>query len=79
MPAQTCVDRFPGGLSDHTGDHLLLTPAWPETSTLLEYTVQHTAPTGSNPGGIAIHVCNPTTGAVNDGTTAFNLLVFDAN
>lgn len=78
VPAQRCVDRFVTGVVGAPGDHLVLTPNWQDTQADLDYSAQHTALTEQDEDAIAIHVCNPTSAAINDGTTRFNLLVIDA-
>jgi hypothetical protein len=78
VPAQDCVDRYVTGAGGF-GDHLVLTANWQDTNSNLEYTPQHSALTGSpSQDAVAIHVCNPTTSAIDDANTRFNLLVIDA-
>jgi hypothetical protein len=55
------------------GDHLFLTASYDDTSFDLDYGIQY-APTAPP----YISVCNPTTAAIDDATTHFNLLVIDA-
>ena len=59
---------------DAKGDHLLLTPSRADSTASLDYTIFYERDAQS----AALVVCNRTTAAVDDGTTHFNLLVFDA-
>jgi hypothetical protein len=56
------------------GDHLLLTPSTADDNPYLEYTIEY------DPAQEAakLRTCNYTNVNQNDGTTHFNLLVFDA-
>jgi hypothetical protein len=72
VPAQGCVNKLVAGVNSFN-DHLLLTPAR-DAAPQLSYT-----PIYFNDGTMDIRACNPTTAAIDDGTTHFNLLVFDAN
>jgi uncharacterized protein YjbI with pentapeptide repeats len=56
------------------GDHLLLTPNYESTETHFIYSVEY----HDTEEYAEIKVCNPTNGAIDDGTTNFNLLVIDA-
>ena len=58
-----------------TGDHLILTASSSDAAVNLDYTAEYT-PAGS--GAVDIKVCNPTTNAIDDTTTHFNLLAIDA-
>jgi hypothetical protein len=74
VPAQGCVRRQVPGVNAQ-GDHLLLTPNENTTSGRVFYDAMW------NPSqeSIAIQACNLDDAfAVDDGTTNFNLLVFDA-
>jgi hypothetical protein len=76
VPAQRCANAFLSGVTSSV-DHLLLTPNFVDANGNLEYSALYTA---SSPEGpiVAIHICNPTTSDINDGTTHFSLLVIDA-
>jgi hypothetical protein len=74
VPAHACVDRFVYGVLAE-GDHLVLTPNYEDTDALLDYTAQFTEGSGD---AIALHVCNPTAAAIDDGSSHFNLLVINA-
>ena len=73
IAAQSCDGRIITGV-DAQGDHLLLTPDQNTSSLFLAYSIGY-QPGGSN---AILRVCNPTTAAIDDGTTNFNLLVFEA-
>jgi hypothetical protein len=73
IPAQNCVERDVGGVNAQ-GDHLLLTPNFNTQSPLLVYSAEY----HDSAERMDIQVCNPTTSAINDGDTNFNLLVIDA-
>ena len=73
IAAQSCDGRIVTGV-DAQGDHLLLTPDENTASLFLTYTIGY-QPGGSN---AILRVCNPTTAAIDDGNTNFNLLVIDA-
>ena len=73
IAAQSCDGRIVTGV-DAQGDHLLLTPDQNTSSLFLAYSIGY-QPGGSN---AILRVCNPTTAAIDDGTTNFNLLVFEA-
>jgi hypothetical protein len=73
IAAQSCDGRIVTGV-DAQGDHLLLTPDQNTASLFLTYNIGY-QPGGSN---AILRVCNPTTAAIDDGSTNFNLLVFDA-
>jgi hypothetical protein len=77
VPAQDCVDRQVTGVNARL-DHALLTPDWNNADGELFYSVLYSSQTGTGEGFVMIRVCNPTAVAQNDGTTRFNLLVFDA-
>ncbi len=66
------------GLRHHRGqrlgDHLLLEANANTASPGLSYTVEYR----NDNSNAKLKVCNPTTLAINDGNTRFNLLVFDA-
>ena len=71
--AGTC-DSLPITGIDARGDHLLLTPSSKDSSIFLDYAIKYRRDTGS----AHLTVCNRTNATINDGTTHFNLLVFDA-
>ena len=73
IAAQSCDGRIVTGV-DAQGDHLLLTPDQNTASLFLTYNIGY-QPGGSN---AILRVCNPTTAAIDDGNTNFNLLVIDA-
>ena len=73
VPAQSCVEKTVSGVTAQ-GDHLLLTPDFDTQHPNLAYSAE----SDSSDGSMTIQVCNPTTGAINDGNTNFNLLVIDA-
>ena len=73
VAAHWCVNREVIGINA-TRDHLLLTPNYNTTSSFLTYGVEYL----DSGGSAYIKVCNPTSGAINDGTTNFNLLVINA-
>jgi hypothetical protein len=75
VPAQNCVERDVTGVNA-TGDHLLLTPNFNTQSPYLVYSAEYTGIATQE--RMVIQVCNPTTSAINDGNTNFNLLVIDA-
>jgi hypothetical protein len=76
VAAQSCVDRLVPSPDVVSGGHFLLTPQWTSANSQLDYSILHSAVTGGTPAH-AIRVCNPTSGAINDGDTAFNELFFD--
>jgi hypothetical protein len=57
-----------------TGDHLLLTPSASDANPYLEYTIEYSLSQES----ATLKTCNYSDTTQNDGTTHFNLLVFDA-
>ncbi len=69
VPAQSCKNIAQDGLESLDTDQILLTPTWTSTSSFLIYTVE------AGPAFPYIKVCNPTTSALNDGTTTFNLTI----
>ena len=71
MPAQSCVARRGSGI-DANLDHLLLTPDYGTSDGFLIYGIEYS---GFQEYAF-IQACNPTTHSVPDGTTKFNLLVF---
>ena len=76
VPAHSCVEHPVTGLTGASGDHLVLTPNFQDSSPNLDYSAQHSVLGVSD--AIVVQVCNPTTANINDGTTLFNLLVIDA-
>jgi hypothetical protein len=56
------------------GDHLLLTPSASDANPYLEYTIEYSPSQES----ATLKTCNYSDTTQNDGTTHFNLLVFDA-
>jgi len=62
--------RLPGAAQ---GDHLLLTPDVNTSDGNLSYFVEYDQFTSRG----VLAVCNPTAGAIDDGTTNFNLMVFE--
>jgi hypothetical protein len=78
MPPDGCntipLDGVFGPDVEATGDHLLLTPSQVDAHFLIDYDIKY-APAGD----AQIIACNDSTATVDDGTTHFNLLVFDAN
>ena len=73
VDADTCVRRFVTGVNAQ-GDHWLLTPSDNNSDPRLDYSIQNHFDTES----AAIVVCNHDSTSHTDGTTNFNLLVFDA-
>jgi hypothetical protein len=78
MPPDGCntvpLDGVFGPSVAAAGDHLLLTPSQEDAHFLIDYDIKYA------PSGVAqILACNDSTATVEDGTTHFNLLVFDAN
>jgi hypothetical protein len=73
VPAHFCVERTVSGVNAQ-GDHLLLTPQYETQATFLTYSAEYLSTTED----MVIQACNPTNGNINDGTTNFKLLVFDA-
>ena len=73
VPAQSCRDFDITGVNA-VGDHLLLEANANTASPGLSYTVEYR----NDSNNAKLKVCNPTTLAINDGNTRFNLLVFDA-
>ena len=74
VPATTCVYRTVTGVSAG-GDHLLLTADTTDAAVGLIYSAEY------NPDGVdaaRIKVCNPFAAGIDDATTHFNLLTFDA-
>jgi hypothetical protein len=57
------------------GDHLLLTPSTDDSSVVLFYRIEYRP----NLESATLVTCNPWNFSVDDGTTHFNLLVFDAH
>jgi hypothetical protein len=57
------------------GDHLLLTPSAVDSSPVLTYRIEY----HPNDSAATLTTCNPRNFSVDDGTTHFNLLVFDAH
>jgi hypothetical protein len=76
VPANDCVTRLVSGIDVQPTDHLLLTPSFDDAEGNLDYTAEQAA--GFGTGSMIIKVCNPTTGAIDDGNTHFTLLVIDA-
>ncbi len=72
------VPPYPVTGVNANGDHLVLTPNWTDTRTSLDYSAQHSSISPQGEDAVSIHVCNPTTAAIDDGNTRFNLLVIDA-
>jgi hypothetical protein len=73
VPAHSCRYGPVTGVNA-TRDHLVLTPNFNTTSSLLVYGIEYE----SSREQADIKVCNPTDSAINDGITRFNLLVIDA-
>jgi hypothetical protein len=73
VPAHDCVYRNITGINAQ-GDHLLLTPTHDNIGLGLIYAIQCKVVQEH----AVLEACNPTGSAINDGTTHFNLLVFDA-
>ena len=71
--ANSCVNRIVTGLGA-LGDHLLLTPSVNDANGALMYDAKYTVLDDT----VTIHVCNFSNANIDDGTTHFNLLVFDA-
>jgi hypothetical protein len=68
-----CKDAPISGI-DAQGDHLLLTPSAADDDDLLDYSIRYQP----NFEAARLVVCNHTNFQIEDGTTHFNLLVFDA-
>jgi hypothetical protein len=75
VAAHDCVERSVTGVNAQ-GDHLLLSPGFPGASSKLIYSAEYNDQQAAE--SMIIQVCNSTGGAINDGTTDFNLLVIDA-
>jgi hypothetical protein len=73
VPAQSCAERDVFGVNAQ-GDHLILTPDYNTENPHLVYSAE----SHDFDGNMTIQVCNPTTDAINDGSTKFNLLVINA-
>jgi hypothetical protein len=73
VPATTCVYKGVDGLSA-LGDHLLLTPSYLDAAVGLVYSPRYDITNDR----LQIHICNFTGAIIDDATTHFNLLVFDA-
>ena len=73
IPASYCGVVAVSGINAK-GDHLLLTPSWEDSSTDLDYTITYQRDVGY----AYLEICNRTDSTIEDGTTHFNLLVFDA-
>jgi hypothetical protein len=72
VPAQSCKSLPITGISAQN-DHLLLTPyAGDQENANLSYSIGYLASSED----ATLKVCNPTGAAINDGTTYFDLLVF---
>jgi hypothetical protein len=71
--ASSCVNRPVTGLNA-AGDHLLLTPSTFDAHGALIYDARYNV----NTHDVTIHVCNFSNANIDDATTTFNLLVFDA-
>jgi hypothetical protein len=75
VPARSCVIKDVTGTLA-AGDHILLTASSADGLAAISYdAVQE--PSGD--GRFAIKACNPATTNINDGTTHFNALVFNAH
>jgi hypothetical protein len=72
VPANGCVIKDVTGTAA-AGDHILLTTSSADGLGAISYDAIEEP---SSDGRFAIKACNPTTGALNDGTTHFNALVF---
>ena len=72
--SHTCSDLPVTGVNAQ-GDHLLLTPSQEDSEIFLEYSVRYRAAEQE----VRLYACNPTHNTINDGTTHFNLLIFDAS
>ena len=73
VPADTCIFRTISGI-DAQGDHLLLTPDFNTSVSVLFYSIA----SRSDEGSAMLQVCNTLPVDVADGNTKLNLLVFDA-
>ncbi len=73
VPAQACVERVVTGVNAQ-GDHLILTPNFDSQASQLVYSAESRGTSES----MVIQACNPTTNAIDDVATDFNLLVIDA-
>jgi hypothetical protein len=71
VPAQDCKYLTITGVAAHA-DHLLLTPNFGDSNGFLTYGIEFDPSTDN----AHLKVCNPTTAAIDDGITNFNLLVF---
>jgi len=69
----TCSEAPISGINAQ-GDHLLLTPSVADADPFLEYTLEY----DPDQEAATLRSCNYTNVNQNDGTTHFNLLVFDA-
>jgi hypothetical protein len=76
VPALSCVEKPVSGVNAR-GDHLLLTANWNSQDPDLVYGAEYDSGV-SGAGRMIIQVCNPTPSQIDDGTTRFNLLVFNA-
>jgi hypothetical protein len=73
VATNSCKTGTVSGVNSN-GDHLLLTPNSFDTQSQLIYSIDM-----ADAGGSAfLKTCNPTTSAIDGGSTHFNLLVFDA-
>jgi hypothetical protein len=71
--AHSCNGKALPGVNAQ-GDHLLLTPSEQDSAPFLDYSILYTAQEHAT-----IYTCNHTDIDINDGTTHFNMLVFDAH
>ena len=71
--ATSCVNKQVTGLTA-AGDHVLLTPSIFDAHGALMYDARYNVSTND----VTIHVCNFSNANIDDGTTTFNALVFDA-
>ena len=69
----TCNEAPISGINAQ-GDHLLLTPSFADANPFLEYTIEYDPVQQA----ATLRTCNYSIANQNDGTTHFNLLVFDA-
>jgi hypothetical protein len=72
VPAEGCVTRQITGI-DAAKDHLLPTPNFNTTSSNLIFTIAYY----DNQEYAYLQACNPTAGAIDEGSGRFNLMVFD--
>jgi hypothetical protein len=63
---------------DADGDHMLLTPSDADADKNIEYSIRYTDHDFYNKGGATLVACNNSRSHLDDHTTHFNLLVFDA-